>query len=61
MKRYHNGKGKGRCNLPQDVKMSDYPEYPCGGKEGYDDTLSGIDSKIRGDNKGNNKSGPGRW
>jgi len=62
-KKFHGGlkQGGNRANMPQDVKITDYPEYPCGGKEGYNDTMSGIDEKIRGDNKGNNKKGPGRW
>ena len=66
-KRYHSGggmisQGGKRANLPENVVMKDYPEYPCGGKEGYDDTMGGIDGKIRGDNKGNNKNGNGgRW
>lgn len=35
------------ANLPDKVKMEDYPEYPCMGKEGYNDTLNGIDKGMK--------------
>jgi len=65
-KRYHNGnmvsQGGNRANLPQEVTIKDYPEYPCGGQEGYNDTIDGIDSRIKNDNRGNNRKGEvGRW
>lgn len=60
-KKYHNGGGQisqgGRyANLPENVVMKDYPEYPCRGKEGYDDTMNGIDKNIKGGYAPGNKA-----
>ena len=62
-KKFYNGKkGSGFANLPQDSSFTEYPAYPCGGKEGYDDTMSGIDKKMHKDNKANNRANKtGRW
>jgi len=49
-KRYHNSmvsNGGKYANLPDNVVMKDYPEYPCLGKEGYNDTMEGIDKNIK--------------
>lgn len=51
-KKYYNGggmisQGGKYANLPDSVKMTDYPEYPCLGEEGYNDTITGIDKQIR--------------
>jgi len=62
-KKYYSSNSKGnRSNLPQEVKIQDYPEYPCGGKMGYEDDLAAVDRQIKSDNKGNNNSSaPGHW
>ena len=64
-KKYHGGvsqQSNNRANMPQEVRIGDYPETPCGGKMGYDDTLGGIDAQMHSDNKGNNRKGNvGRW
>ena len=66
-KRYHEGAiitqpSNERANLPQDVMIKDFPHIPCGGQEGYNDNVSGIDNRIHGDIKGNNRGNKvGRW
>lgn len=39
--------GKGNfANLPQDVKMTEYPKYPRAGEREIDDTITGIDEVV---------------
>ncbi len=51
-----------RSNLPQEVSITDVSSIPCGGNNGYDDTMMGIDEQLHGDIKGNNrKDKAGKW
>ena len=66
-KRYHEGAiitqpSNNRANLPQEVIIKDVPPIPSGGFDDYDDTMSGIDKRLREDSSGNNRKGKaGRW
>lgn len=66
-KKYHNSQGalitedkSKKANLPQSNIIRNFPELPTGGYSNYNDNITGIDSKIRGDIKNirrNNKVG----
>ena len=39
--------GKGNfANMPQEVKMTEYPKYPNAGDREIDDTITGIDKTV---------------
>jgi hypothetical protein len=39
--------GKGNfANMPQEVKMTQYPKYPNPGDKELDDTITGIDQTV---------------
>jgi len=52
-KKYYSNKGG--SIFPQDVKITQMPPFPCGGKEGVDDTMYGIDRQLNSDIKNGNK------
>ena len=48
-KKYYSNNSKKSGTLPSDGMVKQYPPLPCGGIDGYDDTLEGIDRQIKGD------------
>lgn len=50
------GNATGPANLPQNVMFKTFKKTLTGGKEGYDDTMSGIDAQISADLKGYGKN-----
>lgn len=50
------GNATGPANLPQNVIFKTFQKTSTGGKEGLDDTMTGIDAQIAADLKGYRKN-----
>lgn len=56
-KRFNSDLGKGSfANMPQDSVQKDYPKSNMFETDGYEDTMTGIDSQTGEDVKGMRKS-----
>lgn len=61
-KSFVNTVSNDRADLPKDVMMPNCPELPTGGFTDYDDTINGIDARIKKSIKSINRKGKtGRW